>query len=260
MGEKVGSMKVLINVIVLILIASCTRVNTNKSVLKHEDTKKISLAIQTNNVDALKAIFGKMDSDLNKRSDSDQGLVDQAIVMAAGYGLKCNKELISYLYTEKGVITYHTMRHDSLSFGNEGPKRYKIPLCGNYLVKDTKNYIKRKAPYYYDSQEEYERKVRENYIENSYKYLVEFINSTSFGLKDNKIVSQGLKGYKEVVTLAAEYGKHECRQNAASKGCISFGLFKNVLSSLKDKGYLNKKSKTYSYYSSFYKHLESIIK
>lgn len=234
----------------LLVACGCTTLEESRK-LDHDDADKIAMAIETENIEALKGIFSKIPERPSSRNTSDQGLVNQAMQLVATKGLKCNTAIMDYLESIGGSIDfYHFADSSDLNLNN-------IPLCKDYLIRTHLKDLNKNESTFYMSNEKRVIIIKEAYIDKSYEYLVGFLNN-SLSLSD-KDYQFSINSYKYMIKLATNYGKEFCMQSITSKGCIYFGRFKKLPQELTEKNLLPKTSMRYSIIQKFVHDLNSML-
>jgi hypothetical protein len=247
-------MRILI-LITALIFSACVHQNT----LDVSASQRIIDAIQTDNLPALKEVLSTVPAAPGQRSESDQNLVNQALQMTASKGQPCNLEMANYLYGFGALADYFHMSSGDFGGFRSDFKKYKVPLCGNFLLDSHRKYLNRTVDPLLTS-EAYERQqneIKNMFVKSSYNNVIAFLNNVDYNNPTE--LSYGIQRFKEVAHYAIEYGKAACAKDLATDTCVSYGYYKKLADELLTKKDFAKKSDAYKQLKAFSDHLRQNI-
>lgn len=210
--------------------------------LAPNDLQKVTDAVRTDNLSALKQMFDHLPPGNDQRSTTDKDLLNQALQMTASKGETCNMEMANYLYGKGALTDYYNMPDKDFAGLDPEFKRYKIPLCGNFLIDSHKKYMADRVSIM-QSQDKRNKEVKGFFIKLSYNNLVAFLNNVNY--QNPKELAHGIRSFTELSRFAVKYGKEACSEDIASESCVSYGLYKKLQEELLATKNFAKKSEAY---------------
>ncbi len=205
---------------------------SRENVLTHEDTEKLSLALATENLPAIRSIFAKLPPNREEWSLSDRGLVSQAFAMEIIKGHECKPTVMDYLVSLHPGVEWEYIDRNT-RFPHRSENAY---LCGNYL-RNFYSFALGSDP----AIEKYPS-LREDRIESAIRgttnAFVKYVNGNLGSPSVNTIPD--LEVFLEWFQFAAPYGKQACAESATSKGCLALGLYKRTAGQMTEKLNVNK--------------------
>jgi hypothetical protein len=231
----------------VLLLGACTSPRT----LDSSSGLKIAEAVQANDLPALKELLANVPSDISKRNEADQKVVNSALQMTIGKGENCNLEMANYLYGLGGLADYLHMGHEEFSGFRADYQKWKAPLCGDFVIDSQRKYLSRKVNPLLTS-EVYERQQNESkeaFVKYSYNNVIAFLNNVNYKVPTE--VSYGITKFSAIIAQAIDYGKEGCRKDPNGEICRAYGNYRQLPQEILAKKEFSKKSDAYKQLKAF---------
>lgn len=169
--------------------------------IKDKDISKLSLAIQTSNIDVMKSILQDVSKKREKRSPRDSAVIDALLYAHSRYGTACEKNMLGLLQKYEAVIpefshiimTYNTQQSDQ-----------NIIFCGDALYKSFSKI-----------------KDKKKFVIKLNNYFVEYYNKLSnITKKELPTVIRKLSSYKKLLKISLKEAQKSCEKSKVNNLCM----------------------------------------